>query len=114
MRNGKAVLALVVALVALGLLAGASYVERERADVTALEAAAVVPAAGLLGLLSLSLSNRARSVHQRTLGRAGGAGVARTARGLGCLALLLTLTACLALAVFAVLETTDGLTRTPW
>jgi hypothetical protein len=113
-RNAKAVLALFVALVALGLFVAAYYVERERPDVSALEAATVVPIAGLLALLALSLSNRARRVHQQTLGRAGGEAIARVARGLGCLALLLTLTACLALAVFAVLETTDGLTRTPW
>ncbi len=108
------VLALVVALLALGLFAALVYVERERADITALEAATVVPAVALLAFVALSLSNRARRRHQETLGRAGGDRLARMARGLGCLALLLTLTVGLAVAVSVVLETTDGLTRTPW
>jgi hypothetical protein len=113
-RNGSSVLGLFLALLSLGLLAAGAYVARERPDVSWLEAAALAPLVGLLALVSLSLAARGRAVHQRTLGRAGGEGIAHAARAFGLLALLLTLTAGLAVAVFAVLETTDGLTKTPW
>jgi hypothetical protein len=113
-RNTPAVLALLVALLALGVLGGAVYVARELIDVSWLEAAGAVPVAALLAVLALALAARGRARHQRTLGRAGGAAVVRTARGLGLLALLLSLTAGLALAVFGVLVWTDGLTHAPW
>ena len=114
MRNRNAVFALLVALLALGVLGAAAYAAHLRAEITWLEAGAAVPAAALLALFALSRASRARAVHQRTLGRAGGVAVARTARGLGLLALLLAVTAALALGVFAVLVTTDGLTHAPW
>ena len=114
MRNAYAVLALVVALLALAVFAGAGLVARMLPQISWLEAFAAVPAVGLLALVALSLAARGQAVHQRTLGRAGGEGVARTARGLGVLALLLTVSAALALGVFAVLVSTDGLTHVPW
>ena len=114
MRNTNAVLALLAALLALGLAAGAGAAARMLPEVSWLEAFAAIPAVGLLALFALSLSSRGRAVHQRTLGRAGGEGVARTARGLGLIALVLTLSGALALGVFAVLVLTDGLTRPPW
>ena len=114
MRNASSVFGLLVALLALAALAGAGYLARERPEISWLEAGAVIPVVGLLALFALSLASRGRALHQRSLGRAGGEGVASTARGLGLLALLLTLTAALALGVFAVLASTDGLTRTPW
>jgi hypothetical protein len=113
-RNGPALLGLLVALLALGVLAGAGYAARELIDISWLEAAAAVPVACLLALLALSLASRGRSRHQATLGRAGGAGVVRVTRGLGFFTLLLSLTAGLALAVFGVLVWTDGLQRAPW
>jgi hypothetical protein len=113
-RNAHAVLALLVALLALGVLAGATYAARERPEVSWIEAGAAVPAVGLLALVSLWLASRGRARHQRTLGRAGGAAIVRLARGLGLLALLLSVTAGLAFAVFAVLVVTDGLTEAPW
>ena len=114
MRNTNAVLGLLVALVSLGLLAGAGAAARTMPAVSWLEAGAAVPAVALLSLLSLSFARRGEAAHQRTLGRTGGAAVARLARGLGLLALLLALSAALALAVFGVLVATDGLTRAPW
>jgi hypothetical protein len=113
-RNTPAVFALLVALLALAVLVGAGYLARELIDVSWLEAAGVVPIAGLLALFALSLAGRGRERHQRTLGRAGGAAVVRVARGLGFFALLLSLTAGLAVAIFGVLVWTDGLTRAPW
>ena len=114
MRNTRAVVALVVALLAVALLAGGAYAAYERRDVTWLEAGVAVPPAGFLALFSLSLASRARAVHQRTLGRAGGVWTARVARTLGLLGLLAALAAGLAFGVFAVLSVTDGLTETPW
>ena len=114
MRNRRAVFALLAALLALAVLAGAVYAASERPEVSWVQAGVAVPAVGLLALFSLSLASRGRAVHQRTLGRAGGAGVARLARLLGLLALLLAVTAGLAFAVFGVLLATDGLTHTPW
>jgi len=113
-RNASSVLALFVALLALGAFAAGGYAAHARPEISWLEAGAVVPFAGLLALFSLSLAGRGRAAYQRTLGRAGGEGVARLARSFGLLALLLTLTAALALGVFLVLASTDGLTRTPW
>lgn len=114
MRNKSAVFALLVALLAVGVLGAAVAAARIVREISWIEAGAAVPPAALLALLSLSLARRARAVHQRTLGRAGGEGLARLARGLGLLALLLTVSAALALGVFAVLALTDGLTRRPW
>jgi hypothetical protein len=113
-RNASAVFALLIALLALGVLAGAAYAARTRPELSWVEAGAAVPAVGLLALLSLSLASRGRARHQLTLGRAGGAAIARLARLLGLLALLLVVTAGLAFAVFAVLVATDFLTHAPW
>jgi hypothetical protein len=113
-RNGTAILSLLVALGSLALFAGAAWAAKELPSVSWLEAALVVPVVGLTALLALSLSTRAKMLYQRTLGRAGGLGVARLARALGILALLCTTTAALALGVFVILVTTDGLTRAPW
>jgi hypothetical protein len=114
LRNVSAVVSFLLALLAVGVLAAAGYAARERPEISWLEAAGAVPAAGLLAFFALALATRARTLHQRTLGRSGGEALARTARGIGILALLLVVTAALALAVFAVLVTTDGLTRAPW
>ncbi len=114
MSNGSAAFSPLVAILALGALAGGAYVAETRPDVSWLEAAVAVPLAGLLALLALSLASRGRALHQRTLGRSGSAGLARAGRGLGLLALLATVTALLALGVFGVLVATDGLTQVPW
>jgi hypothetical protein len=114
MRNAASVSSFLLAVLALGVLGAAVYAARELAEISWFEAAAAIPVAGLLAFFALALATRARAIHQRTLGRAGGDGLARTARGIGILALLLVLTAGLALAVFGVLVATDGLTEAPW
>jgi hypothetical protein len=101
--NSRAVWAFVLALLALGVLVGAAAAARLMDQVGLAEAAPAVPLGLILSLVSLSLARRARFEHQRTLGRAGGAGLAAAARVLGMVALIVALTACLALAVFAVL-----------
>jgi precorrin isomerase len=103
MRNPKAAWALVTALLALGVLVGGAAAARLMSQVGLVEAVPAVPVGLVLALASLSLGRRARFEHQRTLGRAGGAGLAAAARGLGTIALIVALTAALALAVFAVL-----------
>jgi hypothetical protein len=54
-------------------------------------------------LVSIGLARRARFEFQRSLGRAGGDGIAATGRMLSVIALLVSLTAALAVGVFAVL-----------
>jgi hypothetical protein len=102
-RNARAVWAFLTALLALAVLVGGAAAAAGREEIGLYEAIGTVPAGGLLALLSLSLARRARWEHQRTLGRAGGAGLAATARFVGAIALLAAVTAALALAVFAVL-----------
>jgi hypothetical protein len=113
-RNWKAFLAVVLALLALGVLAAAAYLARTDVRVSWLQAALALPAAGVLALASLALARRAYALHQRTLGRVGGRRLAATGRLLGALALLVTLTGGLAVGVFGVLVWTDGFSRTPW
>jgi hypothetical protein len=103
MSNPKAVWALVTALLALGVLVGAAAAGRLLDQVGLTEAAPAVPIGLVLALVSVSLARRARFEHQRTLGRVGGAGLATAARVLGLVALIVAVTATLALAVFAVL-----------
>ncbi len=107
MRNTNAAWALVLALLAIGVLVGAGATAEVLPEVGYLEAAATVPVTVFLALFALSLAARARDLHQRTLGRAGGAVLARIARALGFFALLLAATAALALGVFALLVLTD-------
>jgi hypothetical protein len=113
-RNPAAAVAVLVALLSLGTFVAAGWVAQRDVDVTYLQAAFAIPLAFVLALASLSLSNRARDRYQRSLGRSGGAGLARFARLLGLLALLITATTVLALIVYWVLEATDGLQQAPW
>jgi hypothetical protein len=107
-------LALLAALLALGAIAGTGYVAQTRDEVSWLEAGFGIPVVVVLGILALSLSNRARRRHQRTLGRSGGLVLAALARALALLALLVAAAAIVALIVFFVLVRTDGLTKAPW
>jgi hypothetical protein len=113
-RNPVAFLALFVALLALGAVAGTGYVAQTRFEVSWLEAAYGIPVVVVLGLLALALANRSRMRHQRTLGRSGGTALAALARLLAGIALLCAAAAVVALIVFAVLVQTDGLTEAPW
>jgi hypothetical protein len=102
-RNPNAAWALLVGLVAVGVLGAAAAAVRLLEEIGLLEAVGAVPLAGLLGLFALVLARRARVEHQRSLGRVGGRGLAALATVFGGAALLLAVTAALALAVFAVL-----------
>jgi hypothetical protein len=103
MGNPRAVWAFITALLALGVLIGAAAAGRLLDQVGLTEAAPAVPIGLVLALVSVSLTRRARFEHQRTLGRVGGAGLITAARILGLVALIVAVTATLALAVFAVL-----------
>jgi hypothetical protein len=108
MRNGKAVGALLAGLLALATLAAAALVPRLVDTVTPLQALVIVPGAVLLALLSIGLARRARFDFQRTLGRIGGDGLALTGWILGVIALLVSVTAGLAVGVYAVLTFTQS------
>jgi hypothetical protein len=73
-----------------------------------LEALVVVPAAVVAALVGIALARRARFDFQRSLGRIGGDGLAVTARLLSLIALLVSLTAALAVGVFAILALVLG------
>ncbi|HEY7004058.1 MAG TPA: hypothetical protein VH281_07230 [Gaiellaceae bacterium] len=102
-RNSKAVWAFVTALAALGVLAGGLVAANYSGHVGLYEAIPAVPIGLVLAFVSLRLARRARFEHQRTLGRSGGAGLTTAARILGGIAMVLAVTAALALGVFAAL-----------
>ena len=103
MTNTKAVWALVTALLALAALGGAVYAARYYNEVRLTDAVIAVPLAFGFSLAAVILGRRARTEHQRTLGRSGSRLFVGLVRLLGTVAFVLALTAALALAVFAVL-----------
>ncbi len=103
MRNTKAVLAFVAALLAFAVFGGGVYAARHFGEVRLSDALIAVPVAFALALASVLLGRQARAEHRRTLGRSGSRGFLALTRLLGTIAFLLALTAALALAVFAVL-----------
>ncbi|MGH3036918.1 MAG: hypothetical protein ACRDMU_07025 [Gaiellaceae bacterium] len=103
MRNTKAVWALVTGLLGLGVFAAAAGAARYHDEVRLVDAVVAVPVALVLGLVSVVLGRRAKHEHVRTLGRSGSRGFVWLARFVGAVALILAVTAALALVVFAVL-----------
>jgi hypothetical protein len=101
--NRKAVWAFLLALAALGVLAGGLASAHFSGDVGLYQAIPAVPIGLVLAFLSVRLARRARLEYDRSLGRIGGKGLATAARILGGLALLVAITAILALGVFAAL-----------
>ena len=102
-RNRKAVFALACAVGALALLiAGAAAVNQ--ADHIPIYSYAAVPAAFVAAMAAVSLARRAHFDFQRSLGRLGGNGLATAGKSLAVLALLLSLTAALAIGVYLVLK----------
>lgn len=103
MTNTKAVWAFLTALLAFGVFGGATVAANHFNEIRLQDAVVAVPLAFAFALASVLLGRRARIEHQRTLGRSGRRGFIALARFLGTLALLVSSTAALALAVFAVL-----------
>jgi hypothetical protein len=101
-QNGKAFAAVFLGILALGVLGGGIWAIVV-GEIRLVEAVAALPVSALLALVALSLGGHARAANQRSLGQIGGEAPARLGRFLGGLALLLALTASLAVGVFAVL-----------
>jgi hypothetical protein len=102
--NATAVWAFLTALLALAVLVGAAAAARLLSQVGLVEAVPAVPIGLLLAVAALSLARRARWEGQRSIVRSGGTGLTTAARGLAIVALIVAVTAALALAVFAVLS----------
>ena len=95
-----------VACALLGLLVPvAGYVAaRQLKDVTIVQGTEATCGSALLGFLAILLARKAQLTIERTLGRVGGAGIARAGRLLGLLSLCIGLTAALALGFYGVLN----------
>jgi hypothetical protein len=79
-------------------------VTESREDLGLVNASVAVPVAFLFSVVAVWLSRRARRNYERTLGRIGGARMARAGRILGWLGIYIALTAAVALGVYAYLE----------
>ena len=90
----------------LGLLVPvAAYVAaRQLTDVTIVQGTEGTCGSALFGLLAIFLARKAQFTIERTLGRVGGAGLARAGKLLGLLSLCIGLTAALALGFYALLN----------
>ena len=90
----------------LGLLVPvAAYVAaRQLTDVTIVQGTEGTCGSALFGLLAILLARKAQFTIERTLGRVGGAGLARAGKLLGLLSLCIGLTAALALGFYALLN----------
>jgi hypothetical protein len=103
-RNDAARASLACALLGL-LLPVAGYVAaRQFKDVTIVQGTEATCGSALLGLLAVLLARKAQFTIERTLGRVGGAGLARAGKLLGLLSLCIGLTAGLALGFYALLN----------
>ena len=101
--NTKAVWAFLLALLSLAALGGTIVTTRHYGEIRLSDALVAVPIALVLAVASVVVGRRAKGEHVRTLGRRGRRGFIGLARFLGTFALVLAVTAALALAVFAVL-----------
>jgi hypothetical protein len=102
-RNSKALTALLLALCAVAIIVAGGVRTNSETAIDLLVIASV-PASFVVALIALSLARRARFDYQKTLGHRGGRGIAWLARALGVLALLLSFTGGLAIAVFSILK----------
>jgi hypothetical protein len=103
-RNDSARASLACALLGL-LLPVAGYVAaRQLKDVSIVQGTEATCGSALLGFLAILLARKAQFTIERTLGRAGGAGLARAGKLLGLLSLCIGLTAGVALGFYALLN----------
>ena len=102
-RNSKALIALLLALCAVAIIVAGGVRTNSETAIDLLVIASV-PASFVVALIALSLARRARFDCQKTLGHRGGRGIAWFAKALGVLALLLSFTGGLAIAVFSILK----------
>ena len=103
-RNGAAWGAVVAGFLSLLALPAAIEASRRLEELTLTVAVGIGAGAGaLLALVAISFGRRARFRYERSIGRVGGAGVARVGRFLGIVGLLVAITAGLALGFFGLL-----------
>jgi hypothetical protein len=95
-------------VLALAAMPAGVVLARETQRVTLVDATGSIAAALLLGWFAIVLARRAREHIQLTLGRAGGAGAARIGRLLGVGAILLAITAALAVGFWGLLTLFAG------
>jgi hypothetical protein len=93
----------VCGVLALAAMPAGVVLARQSERVTLVEATGSIAAALILGWLAIVLARRAREHIQLTLGRARGAGAARIGGLLGLLAVLLGITAALAVGFWGLL-----------
>jgi len=103
-RNDAARGSVACALLGLLLPVAGYLAARQLKDVTIVQGTEATCGSALLGLLALLLARNAQLRIERTLGRAGGAGLARAGKLLGLLSLCVGLTAALALGFYALLN----------
>jgi len=92
--------AVVTGLLAVAALPAGIALAQLSARVKLLQASAAIPVAAVLGVVALLLARRALRRSQRTLGRAGGEGVARAGRILGVLGLCIATSGTIAVAFY--------------
>jgi hypothetical protein len=103
-RNDAARASVACALLGL-LIPVAGYVAAgQLKDVTIVQGTEATCGSALLGLLAILMARKAQFTTERTLGRVGGARLARAGRLLGLLSLCIGLTAGLALGFYALLN----------
>ena len=103
-RNDAARASLACALLGLLVPVAAYVAARKLTDVTIVQGTEGTCGSAPFGLLAILLARKAQFTIERTLGRVGGAGLARAGKLLGLLSLCIGLTAALALGFYALLN----------
>ena len=99
-RNARAWASVVVGILAVGVCPLAIASSELFDEVTLVQSCASAIAAAVLGLVAIVLARRGTETVQRTLGRSGGGGAARTGKALGVLALWIAATVGLAVGFY--------------
>ena len=102
-RNGPATASVLVGLLGVAALPAAVAVAELGDRIDLFQAAIAVPVAFVLGLVAIWLGRRGRRRFERTIGRVGGAGLARLGRWLGLLAVCLALAGAIAVGFYELL-----------
>ena len=102
-RNRRATASLAVGVAGVAVVPLAIVASRFFDELTLLRACASAGVAAVLGAYAVALARRGRETAQRTLGRSGGEGTARTGRWLGWIAMWLAATTGLAVGFYALL-----------
>ena len=102
--NPRARASVVTGLAAIAAVPAGVLASRYSDSVTLVRSAfGTVPLGALLGLYAVLLARRGRETVERTLGRSGGAGAARTGHALGITGVCIAITAGMALGFYGLL-----------